>query len=63
METMYDVTFARIGTATIRASSKEEALEKAKQMPAQCIAWTDDFSPTDIEELPEERPYLFRHKV
>ena len=53
----YDVTFARTGSMTVEANSKEEAMRIANQTATvDTVNWCDDLSATDAEELPDEDP-------
>ena len=53
----YDITFARTGSMTVEANSKEEAMRIANQTATvDTVNWCDDLSVTDAEELPDEDP-------
>ena len=53
----YDITFARTGSMTVEANSKEEAMRIANQTATvDTVNWCDDLSATDAEELPDEDP-------
>ena len=46
-EREYDVTITRFGCAKIRATSVEEAMEKANALSESDITWNEDWSATD----------------
>lgn len=47
----YEVTFSRFGTAIVEAESRDEAMEIANKMNSGEVAWDDDITPTDIQEI------------
>lgn len=51
MESTYEITFSRIGTARVKAMNKAEAMKKAASLTAADINWSDCYDPTDAEEL------------
>lgn len=51
MESTYEITFSRIGTARVKATSRAEAMKKAKALGAAGIDWSCCYEPTDAEEL------------
>ena len=47
----YEVTFSRFGTAIVEAESRDEAMEIANKMNSGEVAWDDDITPADIQEI------------
>ena len=48
---IYDITVSRVGFTTIKANSKEEAMEIAQEMGTDDFDWAIDVEVTDCQEI------------
>lgn len=47
----FDVTVARLGHVTVQATSVEDAMAQANDLPADKISWFDEHDATDAREI------------
>lgn len=54
----YCVTVVRHGWLYVEAKSEAEAMDIADYQTTDTVIWSDDWSPTDIEENEDGREYI-----